>query len=190
MKLSRGQEAGIRNGCAAFPDIRLQQGNCQWKVGFSDKETEKLEEFNNSIQVGVEEGQGSVLKPGCRARVLRGRASPRAKEAWEEAALGGIKNCNLLFSGHHYSNAWGWKSSHFSNENYLLPHEICLNIVPSEVLPFKYIKSVHEKLQDGLKSETLRNIGQNHQATEKAEKQDTTTALWQLHQKELMSFEK
>lgn len=62
--------------------------------------------------------------------------------------------------------------------------------MPSEVLPFKIIKSIHEKFQDGFKQKTLRNISQNHQATEKAEKQDTTTALWEPHQKELMSFEK
>lgn len=55
-------------------------------------------------------------------------------------------------------------------KNCLLPHEICLNIVPSEALPFKIIKSVHEELQDSLKQKTLKNC----QATEKAENQDST----------------
>lgn len=45
-------------------------------------------------------------------------------------------------------------------------------------------------MRNGFKQKTPQNISQNHQATEKAEKQDTMTALWEPHQKELMSFEK
>ena len=93
--------------------------------------------------------------------------SGTAKDTREEAAHGGIKNCNFC-SQNTVTVRPEDEKAHVGNENHLLPHEICLNVVPSQVLPFKIIKSISEKLQDGLKQKTLRNISLNHQASEKA----------------------
>lgn len=88
------------------------------------------------------EGPGSVPKQGCGAGVLQ-RLVHLSQGSVQMSILG--QNCNLSFLRSHYGNVWGWKSSHFSNENHVLSHEIRLNFVPSAVLPFKIIKFVKEK---------------------------------------------
>lgn len=74
------------------------------------------------------------------------------KDAQDKAAHAGIRSWKLMFSGYPYSNVWRWKHSHYSNEDHLLPHKMCLKIVPSEVWSFKIIKFIYEKVQGEAKN--------------------------------------